>query len=205
MIGTNDDNVKGRNDVQQADTIASASEAEENKELSEIEKEKAGENLEALGKDELKIKILEYKEIAEKNYDLYLRAEAEIDNLKKRFRKDKEDLGKFANESIIKELLPVVDNLRNAVSYAEEGNPALSLVEGVRLTLKMLNEVLKKSGLQEVKALGEDFDPNVHQAMMNQETREHKPGIVVKELQKGYLLNDRLIRPSMVVVSKSPS
>ena len=73
MIGTNDDNVKGRNDVQQADTIASASEAEENKELSEIEKEKAGENLEALGKDELKIKILEYKEIAEKNYDLYLR------------------------------------------------------------------------------------------------------------------------------------
>ena len=99
----------------------------------------------------------------------------------------------------------MVDNLRNAVSYAEEGNPALSLVEGVRLTLKMLNEVLKKSGLQEVKALGEDFDPNVHQAMMNQETREHKPGIVVKELQKGYLLNDRLIRPSMVVVSKSPS
>jgi molecular chaperone GrpE len=161
--------------------------------------------LEELPKEELVKKTLELKALADKNYDLYLRSEAELDNQKKRFRKEKEELGRFANEAIIKELLPVLDNLQNAVSFAEKENSNSQLLEGVRLTLKMLADVLAKAGVQEIKAVGEEFNPNLHQAMMNEETLDHKPGTVLRELQKGYLLRERLIRPSMVTVSKSPS
>lgn len=160
---------------------------------------------EELAKEDLLNRIAELKALADKNYDLYLRAEAEMDNQKKRFRREKEELGKFAAEGIIKELLPVADNLQNAISFAEKEGSTSPLLEGVKLTLKMLSDVLLKAGVQEIKAVGEDFDPNLHQAMMNEETREHKPGKVLRELQKGYLLKERLLRPSIVVVSKGPS
>ncbi len=168
----------------------------------ETDKDKEDENLTELSREDLLKKIEEYSASAEKNLDLYLRAMAEIENLKRRFRKDKDDLGKFANESIIRDLLPVVDNLENAISFAEGLNATSSMLEGIRLTFRMLTDVLRKSGVQEIKALDEAFDPNFHQAMMHEETEEKKAGIVIKELQKGYLLNERLIRPSMVVVGK---
>ncbi len=169
------------------------------------EKEAVEEDLDQLPKDVLIKKISELKALCDKNYDLYLRAEAEIDNIKKRFKRERDDLGKFANESILKELLPVMDNLQNAVLYLEGKKGDSSLVEGVSLTLKMLAEVLKKWGVREINAQGQEFDPNLHQAVMNEEVQDLKPGLVVKELQKGYILNERLLRPSMVVVSKTPA
>lgn len=172
---------------------------------SEADMGKPEEKASELSKEDLLRRLEEYKASSEKNHDLYLRAMAEIENLKRRFRKEKEDLGKFANESIIRELLPVVDNLQNAISFAEGANASASMLEGIRLTFRMLDEVLKKSGVKEIKAVEEPFDPNFHQAMMHEETEEQRAGTVIKELQKGYLLNERLIRPSMVVVGKCPA
>lgn len=178
---------------------------DDNQNHTESDMETPEENLGELSRDDLLKKLEELRASSEKNHDLYLRAMADIENLKRRFRKEKEDLGRFANESIIRELLPVLDNLQNAISFAQRANASASMLEGISLTLKMLIEVLKKSGVKEIKAVEEEFDPNFHQAVMHEETEEKKAGIVIKELQKGYLLNERLIRPSMVVVGKGVS
>lgn len=178
---------------------------DDNQNVTESEMETPEKELGELSRDDLLKKLEELRALSEKNHDLYLRAMAEIENIKRRFRKDKEDLGKFANESIIRELLPVLDNLQSAVSFAEKTNASASMLEGITLTLKMLIEVLQRSGVKEIKAVEEAFDPNFHQAVMHEETEEKKAGIVIKELQKGYLLNERLIRPSMVVVGKGTS
>jgi molecular chaperone GrpE len=158
--------------------------------------------LEKMTKSELLEKINELQEASEKNHDLYLRSEAEIENIKKRNRKDKEDWVKYANETLIKEILPVMDNLEMAISHSQEENSIRALKEGVELTLKGLKDVLGKSGLEEVKAEGEPFDPNYHHAVFEQADETVEPGIILQELQKGYMLKKRLIRPAMVVVSK---
>ena len=147
-------------------------------------------------------KIQEIQKESEKNYDLYLRSQAEMDNLKKRTRKEKEDWLKFANESLIREMLPVLDNLEKALSHSNNEHTIHALKEGIALTLKGLKDSLSKSGLEEVKALGEPFDPCFHEAVSEMDDPEAKPGIVLTELQKGYVLNSRLIRPAMVVVNR---
>ena len=158
--------------------------------------------LDELTKEELLGKIQEFQKESEKNHDLYLRSQAEMENMKKRNRKEKEDYLKFANESLIKDMLPVLDNLEKALSHAENENTVHALKEGIHLTLKGLKESLSKSGLEEVKALGEPFDPCFHEAVSEMNDPKAKPGIVLTELQKGYTLNARLIRPAMVVVSR---
>ena len=166
-------------------------------------KEKSEIPLEKMTKAQLLTKVKEAQETVEKNFDLYVRSQAEIDNLKKRFQKDKADLYKFSNESLIKQLLSVVDNLEKAIEHSENENSLDTLREGVKLTLKGLMDILEKAGLELVKALGGPFDPNFHEAVSEQEDKSVKPGTVLQELQKGYMLNQRLIRPSMVIVSKN--
>ena len=161
-------------------------------------------SLEKLTKAELIEKLKEAEESARKYMDLYVRAQAEMDNLKKRLRREKEDFLKFANESLIKELLPVVDNLENALRHAQDENSVDALREGIELTLKGLKDALSKAGVEEVKAVGERFDPNFHHAVSQEETNKVETGTVLQELQKGYTLNQRLLRPAMVVVSKNP-
>ena len=158
--------------------------------------------LERMSKSELLQKINELQDEAEKNYDLYLRSEAEIDNLRKRNRKEKEEWVKYANETLIKEILPVIDNLEMAISHAQNENSLHALREGVELTLKGLRDTLEKSGLQEIKAEGIPFDPSYHHAVSEQEDQDVEAGIILRELQRGYTLKKRLIRPAMVVVSK---
>ena len=160
--------------------------------------------LEELSKEELIQKLKEAEDSVKKYMDLYVRAQAEMDNLKKRLRKEKEEFLKFANEALIKELLPVVDNLENALRHAKDDNSVDALREGIELTLKGMKNVLSKAGVEEVKALGERFDPNYHHAVSQEETDQVETGTVLQELQKGYTLNQRLLRPAMVVVSKSP-
>ena len=121
--------------------------------------------LDDLTKDELLRKIQEFKQEAEKNHDLYLRSQAEMENMKKRNRKEREDYLKFANESLIKEMLPVLDNLEKALSHSENENTVHALKEGIHLTLKGMKDSLSKSGLEEVKALGGPFDPCFHEAL----------------------------------------
>ncbi len=158
--------------------------------------------LERMTKLELLEKINELQQETERNHDLYLRSEAEIENIKKRNQKDKEDWIKYANESLIKEILPVMDNLEMALSHSHNENSVQALREGVELTLKGLRDALGKSGLEEVKAEGEPFDPNYHHAVFEQADETVESGIILQELQKGYMLKKRLIRPAMVVVSK---
>ncbi len=158
--------------------------------------------LEDMSKAELLDEIKKTLKSVEENYDLHLRSQAEIENLKKRHQKEKSELVKFSNELLIKQLLPVLDNLENAVSHSGNESTLDALREGVKLTLKGFRDALEKSGLESVKAEGEPFDPNFHQAISEQEDNTLEPGSVLKELQKGYMLNERLIRPAMVLVSK---
>jgi len=158
--------------------------------------------LDTLTHEQLLERARELQKESEKNYDLYLRSQAEMDNLRKRNRKEREDYLKFANENLIKEMLPVLDNLEKALSHSKNENTVHALKEGITLTLKGLKDTLSKSGLQEVKALGEPFDPSFHEAVSQMDDPKAKPGIVLTELQKGYTLNTRLIRPAMVVVNR---
>jgi len=158
--------------------------------------------LEKMTKSELLERINELQQETEKNHDLYLRSEAEIENIKKRNQKDKEEWVKYANESLIKEILPVIDNLEMAISHSQNENSVQALREGVELTLKGLRDALGKSGLEEVKAEGEPFDPNYHHAVSEQADESVEAGVILLELQRGYTLNKRLVRPAMVIVSK---
>ena len=161
--------------------------------------------LEEMSADDLIKKINELKEESKENYDRYLRSQAEIDNIVKRNKKDKEEWIKYSNESLIKDLLQVIDNLENAINHSGNENSFNALVEGVELTLKGLKDTLAKSGLEEVKTLGEDFDPCFHHAVQEEVSDSTEKGKILKEFQKGYTLNQRLIRPAMVVISKGNS
>jgi len=144
---------------------------------------------------------------AEENHDRLLRVMAEFENYKKRMDREMNDYRKFANESLIKEILPIVDSLEKALeSSGEQNEKALgSLREGVGMTLKGLLTGLEKFGVVPVESLEQPFDPNFHQAVMQEESAGHSDNMVVQELQKGYLIGDRLLRPAMVVVSKKPN
>jgi molecular chaperone GrpE len=159
-------------------------------------------SLNDLSKAELMERIESLQEKADKNYDLYLRSQADMENFKKRSAKDKEDVVRYANETLIKEILPVMDNLEKAISHAQQDNAVDALREGVSLTLKGLKDSLAKAGVQEVEAQGQPFDPCFHEAVSEMVDERAKPGTVLQELQRGYVLNGRLIRPSMVIVSK---
>ncbi len=140
---------------------------------------------------------------ARENYDRFLRVSAEFDNYKKRMAKEKEDYRKFANESLLKALLPVVDNLERAIEAAgKEERAEHPIVQGIELTLSEILKVFEKFAVKPIKALNEPFDPVYHQAVMQEVSDQHPGNTVIKELQKGYLLHDRLLRPAMVVVSK---
>lgn len=168
----------------------------------EVLSEPVDKSLDKMTKEEWVEKIRELQKESQRNYDLYLRSQAEMENMKKRNRKDKEDWLKFAGETLIKEMLPVLDNLEKALSHSNNENTVHALKEGIHLTLKGLKDSLSKSGLEEVKALGEPFDPCFHEAVSEMDDPKAKPGIVITELQKGYVLNSRLIRPAMVVVNR---
>lgn len=141
---------------------------------------------------------------ARDNWDKLLRERADLENYKKRASREKEELLNYGVKSIIEEVLPVVDNLERALEHAsEDGLPAL--VEGIRMTHGMLLTALKKYGVCAVEGnCGTLFDPAFHQAMSQVETVEQPPNTIVQEFQKGYLLKERLLRPSMVSVAAQP-
>ncbi|MGI9304004.1 MAG: nucleotide exchange factor GrpE [Gammaproteobacteria bacterium] len=137
------------------------------------------------------------------NWDKLLRAQAEIENLRKRAARDLENAHKYGLEKFAGELLPVKDSLELGLSAGSEVG-ADKLIEGTQLTLKMLTQALEKFDIEEIDPQGEPFDPQHHQAMTLQESGELEPNTVTTVMQKGYLLNDRLLRPAMVIVSKAP-
>ena len=138
---------------------------------------------------------------AEDNWQLYMRSQAEMENSKRRAEKNVENAHKFGLEKFGLEMLAVKDSLELGLSVDDAD--AKKLKEGTELTLKMLTQALEKFSIMEIDPVGEAFDPSLHQAMSMQESAEHKPNTVIAVMQKGYLLNDRLLRPAMVMVSKA--
>jgi molecular chaperone GrpE len=142
------------------------------------------------------------EEEAKSQYDRFIRQTAEIENFKKRALRDKEDAIRYANETLVKELLPIIDNLERAVAHAKDGGDGASLVEGVEMILRGLFDALGRYGVSQISALGQPFDPQLHEAMAQVETDSDAPNTVLEEHQKGYLLKDRLLRPALVTVAK---
>lgn len=152
---------------------------------------------------ELQQQLEEALNKADENHERYMRSQAELENTKRRAEKDIENAHKFALEKFSLELLAVKDSLELGLSA--EDTDADKLKEGTELTLKMLTQVMEKFSIHSIDPLGETFDPKLHQAVSMQESAEHQPNTVIAVMQKGYLLNDRLLRPAMVMVSKASS
>jgi molecular chaperone GrpE len=176
--------------------------AVEKMEDSEKEAGKKGRKPRALKKIKEKLKKKEAE--AKEHYDRLLRVSAEFENFKKRSERQAADFRKFASEEVFKELLPIVDNLGRALDASEDSDCKV-IIEGVNMTLKQLRLGFEKFGVVPIEALGNPFDPRFHEAVMKQESSTQPSNIVIEELQKGYMIKDRLLRPSMVVVSAPPA
>ena len=143
------------------------------------------------------------KSVIEELNNKYLRLYAEFDNYKKRVNKDKEELVKFGNESLIYELLPILDSLELALKHAQEESQA-GIVQGVEMTLKELQRTLEKFGVSKIEAAGKKFDPSIHHAMTQTEREDLDEKMVAEVLRSGYLYRDKVLRPSLVAVSIKP-
>jgi molecular chaperone GrpE len=132
----------------------------------------------------------------------YLRLQADYDNFRRRTKLDAEANQKYRAQSIITDLLPVLDNFERALQTQVDQEQAKSLLQGMEMVYRLLNEAIKKEGVEPIEAIGKEFDPHLHQAVMLVEAEDSDSGIVIEEFQKGYKLKDRVIRPSMVKVSQ---
>jgi molecular chaperone GrpE len=153
--------------------------------------------------ESLRKKLAEKEDEARVNHDRFLRERAEVENFKKRMLREKAEALRFASEPLIRDLIPVIDNLERALECGE-GN-GKSVIAGVRMVVKSLLEILDRHGVKRIEALGQPFDPAHHQAMSQVESAEHEPNQVVEQHHTGYLLHDRLLRPALVTVSTRKS
>lgn len=151
--------------------------------------------------DSLEAQLEQAQAKAAENWEHYLRAKAEMDNLRRRNTKDVENAHKFGIEKFVNELLPVMDSM--GMGLAVEDASAESLREGMELTMNMLHKMMDKLGIEEIDPINEKFDAEKHQAMTMQPNADVEPNTVIAVMQKGYALNERLIRPAMVMVSKA--
>ncbi|MED4585675.1 nucleotide exchange factor GrpE [Brevibacillus choshinensis] len=139
---------------------------------------------------------------AEEHQNRMLRAMADMDNLRRRARKEQEDLAKYASQKVVEELLPILDNFERALAADKEAMTLESLLTGVDMVYRQMVQVFDKEGLAVIQAKGQPFDPHVHQAVMQTQDPEFDSGVVVEELQKGYMFKDRVVRPAMVKVNE---
>jgi molecular chaperone GrpE len=169
-----------------------------------VKDEEAGSKEENVLEHECAEILAKKDEEARQLQDRVLRMAAEVENTRKRLEREKSEGICFANESLIRDLLPVIDNLERAIEHGSREADLPGLLEGVRMTLKGFSDTLSRFGCVPFDSLGKPFDPNYHEAVMQQESEEVPDMTVVQEFQKGYTLKDRLVRPAMVVVAKSP-
>ena len=155
------------------------------------------------GEESIESRLESTEKAAEESYDRFLRVSADFENFKRRSARELADFRKYANETLIRQLLPVVDNLERAIASTVAKDDGKSFVEGVGLTLKEILKVFEKFVVRPIDAIGKPFDPTFHQAVMQEETDDQPENTIVEELQKGYTIHDRLLRPTMVVVSRA--
>ncbi|MDR3541716.1 MAG: nucleotide exchange factor GrpE [Desulfosporosinus sp.] len=149
----------------------------------------------------LTAELAKAKAKAEEHYDHLLRLQADFDNYRKRSQKEKTELIKYASERIVEDLLPVLDNFERAASAAKVNPDFAAFSKGVDLIFRQLQTALYKEGLKAMEAVGQPFDPNLHEAVLRVASEEHPENTVVEELQKGYYLKEKVLRPCMVKVS----
>ena len=165
--------------------------------------EEAAEAIPGEPEKDLEQKLEEAEAEAKSAHDRFLRVSAEFENFKKRTRREVDDFRKYANEALIKELLNVVDNLERAMESSIEAKENNQLLEGVDLTIKEILKIFEKFNVKPIEALEKEFDPAVHQAVLQEPSEAYPDNTVIREFQRGYTIHERLLRPAMVVVSKA--
>jgi molecular chaperone GrpE len=145
--------------------------------------------------------LLQLRQQSEENYQRSLRTQADFDNFRRRTRQEKEEFAKYASQKVIEQLLPIIDNFERALAAGRESNDYEALLKGVDMIYRQLDQALAGEGLKPMESVGQPFNPEFHQAIMQVESDEYEEGIIVSEIQKGYLLKDRVLRPAMVQVS----
>jgi molecular chaperone GrpE len=141
------------------------------------------------------------RKLADENHERYMRVQADYDNFRRRSRQEKEDFAKYASVKLIEQLLPIVDNFERALSASKSVKDFDVLIKGIEMTAKQLEQVLESEGLKSIESVNQPFNPDFHQAIMQVESADHEEGVIVEEIQKGYKLKDKVIRPAMVKVS----
>ena len=183
---------------------------EDHRENSEVDPEKSIPKEESLDNNDmtplekvmtLEAELAKAKAKADEHYDHLLRLQADFDNYRKRSQKEKTELIKYASERLVGELLPVLDNFERAVCAAKVNPDFTSFSQGVEMILRQMQTALSKEGLKAMDAVGQPFDPNLHEAVLRVTSEEHPENTVVEELQKGYYLKEKVLRPCMVKVS----
>ncbi|WP_270302054.1 nucleotide exchange factor GrpE [Baileyella intestinalis] len=200
--GTGEDKAEPeKTETNQAESSANKASEETGDDQDAPEEEKADSQPEGSEAPEEKADSVKTAEQQKKEDDeKYMRLMAEFQNYKKRVAKEKQDIQSFANEKIITELLEVLDNFERSLEHSSDADE--NYVKGMEMIFQQLKTAMEKAGLKEIQALGEDFDPAVHNAVMQEESDELESGKVSKVLQKGYKLNDKVIRAAMVAVAK---
>ncbi len=174
-------------------------------EAAEVAAEQTASGSEPATVETLQLALEDAQNRADQHYNELLRARADLENGRKRAQRDVENAHKFGLEKLLHELLPVKDSVELGLSAAEKSDDSTSLQEGMELTLQMLTTGFEKLGVRELNPVGEKFDPNYHQAMTTQPSQEAEAGCVLSVVQRGYVLNDRLLRPALVIVAAADS
>jgi molecular chaperone GrpE len=152
--------------------------------------------------EELICKLQETEKTAAENYDKYVRVAAELENYRKRAVREKADAVRYGNENLLRDILPLMDNIDRAMDHACNSDDFDAFKQGLKMLQEQLLVCLQKHGVEKIEAVGKDFDPYVHEAMLQVESKEHEESKVVGEFEKGYLLNGRLLRPAKVSVCR---
>ncbi|WP_433946824.1 nucleotide exchange factor GrpE [Paenibacillus sp. SN-8-1] len=173
---------------------------DDNVEAEGVNAAEAGEGVETAESSE-SAELEQLRNEVQEHQQRFLRSQADFDNFRRRTLKEKEELAKYASAKLITELLPVIDNLDRALAAVQENAEAESFAKGVDMIFRQLEGILSAEGLSPMNAVGQPFNPEYHQAIMQVESDEYEEGIVVEEVQKGYLLKDKVLRPAMVKVS----
>jgi len=154
---------------------------------------------------ELEAQLSRAEQEKKDNWDKYLRTAADLENYRRRSKRDLDDARAETKTRVLKEMLPVVDNLERAVEHSEKGGESAAILEGVKLVLRQFLQAFERLDVTPIEAAGQPFDPNLHEAISQVETDQQPPGTIVSVLQRGYRLGDRLLRPALVVVAKPRS
>ncbi|MBW7455744.1 nucleotide exchange factor GrpE [Paenibacillus sepulcri] len=170
-------------------------------EQAEVVEAAEAETFDSVEETQADVRYEELQKQVEEHQQRYLRAQADFDNFRRRTIKEKEELGAYASMKLIGQLLPVVDNFGRAIEAGQGGGDVESFAKGVDMIFRQFQQVLEQEGLKPMEVVGEPFNPEFHQAIMQVESEEHEEGIIVEEVQKGYILKDKVLRPAMVKVS----